>query len=127
MFGNPRKLQILFIFRARALEVFRKPWLMCVNENAINNLFRTGNKTMNAKKRKTNDKLREILRNLDPATHQEIREAYYKAIEGLETLAQSLEIADARQTESAGPLLDEHFIALEAVDAINNSQLGRYL
>lgn len=72
-------------------------------------------------------KLAVLLRNLDPATHQEIREAYYKAIEGLATLAESLEIADAKQTITAGPLLDEHFIALEAVDAMNRSSLGRYL
>lgn len=71
--------------------------------------------------------LRDLFKNMDPSQYQEIREAYYKAVEGLQTLAEALEIADARQTETAGPLLDEHFIALEAVDAMNKSDLGAVL
>ncbi len=58
---------------------------------------------------------------------QEIREAYYKAIEGLMTLAETLEIADAQQTPSAGPLLTEHFNAVQALDAMKNSRLGAIL
>ena len=74
-----------------------------------------------------NPKLAALLRNLDPATHQEIREAYYNAVEGLATLAESLEIADAKQTITAGPLLDEHFIALEAIEAMDQSELGKFV
>ena len=71
--------------------------------------------------------LRDLFKNMDPERYQEIREAYHKAVEGLQTLAEALEIADARQTETAGPLLDEHFIALEAIEALNKSNLGAVL
>ena len=71
--------------------------------------------------------LRDLFKNMDPDRYQEIRDAYYKAIEGLQTLAEALEIADARQAKTAGPLLEEHFIALEAVEAMNKSNLGAVL
>jgi hypothetical protein len=58
---------------------------------------------------------------------QEIRETYYKAVEGLMTLAETLEIADARQTEPAGPLITEHFYAVAALDAMKPSRLGAVL
>lgn len=77
-----------------------------------------------------NDKqkqLTDLFKNMAPAECQEIREAYYKAVEGLQTLAQALEVADAKQAQTAGPLLDEHFIALEACDAMDKSDLGRIL
>ncbi len=62
-----------------------------------------------------------------PTKPKEIREAYYKAIEGLMTLSEALEIADAQQTPSAGPLLTEHFNAVQALDAMKNSRLGKIL
>jgi len=71
--------------------------------------------------------LREIFRKMDGNRAQVIREAYYKAVEGLRTLADELEIADAEQEESAGPLIDEHLFACEAIDAMNKSVLGRIL
>lgn len=43
----------------------------------------------------TKDQLRQISRTMYPHKAQEIREAYYKAIEGLQTLASALEEADA--------------------------------
>ena len=73
------------------------------------------------------DQLKTIFRTMDAHRAQEIREAYYKAVEGLQTLAEALEIADAKQSPTAGPLLDEHFIAIEAVEAISKSLLGRIL
>ncbi|MDP1563685.1 MAG: hypothetical protein Q8M16_20075 [Pirellulaceae bacterium] len=73
------------------------------------------------------DQLKAIFRTMDDRQAQEIREAYYKAVEGLQTLAEALEIADAKQSPTAGPLLDEHFIAIEAVEAMNKSVLGRIL
>lgn len=73
------------------------------------------------------DQLKAIFRTMDAHRAQEIREAYYKAVEGLQTLAEALEIADAKQSPIAGPLLDEHFIAIEAVEAISKSLLGRIL
>ena len=78
--------------------------------------------------KKANEKiLRDAFRTMDPHQAQEIREAYYKAIEGLMTLAETLEIADAQQTPSAGPLLTEHFNAVQALDAMKNSRLGKIL
>lgn len=71
------------------------------------------------------DSLKAALQNLDPDTFQSIREAYYKAMEGLHGLAEALERADANQLPPAGPLLDEHFIAIEALGVMQRSDLGR--
>ena len=72
--------------------------------------------------------LREIFRTMDADQAQEIREAYYKAVEGLSTLAESLEIADV---EMGSPrdhaLIEEHLIACQAIDAMKASLLGRIL
>ena len=75
----------------------------------------------------TDATLRRIFKTMDAHQAQEIREAYYKAVEGLRTLADTLEIADAMQLESAGPLLTEHFYAIEAIDAMKRSRLGAIL
>lgn len=73
-------------------------------------------------------RLREAFRMMDPHRAQEIREAYYKAVEGLHTLAESLEIADIGIGETNGhALIEEHLIACLAIDAMKNSQLGRIL
>jgi hypothetical protein len=72
--------------------------------------------------------LRDIFRMLDANRAQAIREAYYKAVEGLSALAETLEIADV---EVRGihdhALIDEHLIACQAIDAIKASLLGRIL
>jgi hypothetical protein len=75
----------------------------------------------------TDAALRQIFKSMDAHQAQEIREAYYNAIEGLRTLADALEIADAAQQESAGPLLVEHLYAIEAIDAMKRSRLGAIL
>ena len=79
-------------------------------------------------KKERERKLRDIFRTMDAHQAQEIREAYYKAIEGLSALAESLEIADA---EMGSPhdhtLIEEHLIACQAVDAMKASLLGRIL
>ena len=79
----------------------------------------------------TNDhetKLRDALRKIDPQQCQEIREAYYKAVEGLQTLAQTLEFADIGIFEpNDHVLIDEHLIACEAIEAMKKSQLGKIL
>ena len=73
-------------------------------------------------------RLREAFRTMDPHRVQEIREAYYKAVEGLHTLAESLEVADIGVGETNGhALIEEHLIACLAIDAMKNSQLGRIL
>ncbi|MEK0425733.1 MAG: hypothetical protein RJB11_1824, partial [Planctomycetota bacterium] len=84
--------------------------------------------TMTTADKKANEKiLRDTFRTMDAHQAQEIREAYYKAIEGLRTLADALEIADAQQPQTAGPLLTEHLYACEALDAMRNSLLGKIL
>ena len=75
----------------------------------------------------TDAALRKIFKTMDAHQAQEIREAYYNAIVGLRTLADALEIADAEQMPSAGPLLTEHFNAVQALDAMKNSRLGAVL
>ena len=81
----------------------------------------TNDKTMN------DQLLRTIFKSMDEHQAQEIREAYYKAVEGLRTLADALEIADANQQDSAGPLILEHLYAVEALDAMKRSRLGAIL
>ena len=72
--------------------------------------------------------LRDIFRTMDTHKAQEIREAYYKAVEGLSVLAETLEIADA---EMGSPhdhaLIEEHLIACQAIEAMKPSLLGRIL
>ncbi len=75
----------------------------------------------------TNDQLRQIFRTMDGNRAQEIREAYYKAVEGLMTLARELEMADADIPESPTPLLDEHMYAVAALEAMKHSKLGAIL
>ena len=82
---------------------------------------------MNQDTKATDAALRQIFRDMDGNQAQEIREAYYKAVEGLMTLVEALEIADAQQSVSAGPLLSEHFHAVEALDAMKKSRLGAVL
>ena len=72
--------------------------------------------------------LRDIFRTMDAHRAQEIREAYYKAVEGLSTLATTLEMADL---DMGSPyecaLIEEHLIACQAIDAMKASLLGRIL
>lgn len=72
--------------------------------------------------------LRDIFRTMDAHRAQEIREAYYKAVEGLSALAEKLEIADAKMgSPNDHALIEEHLIACQAIDAMKASLLGRIL
>jgi hypothetical protein len=72
--------------------------------------------------------LREAFRTINAHRAQEIREAYYKAVEGLHTLAESLEIADLKIGDSNDhALIGEHLIACTAMEAMKKSLLGRIL
>ncbi|WP_425618049.1 hypothetical protein NA78x_001742 [Anatilimnocola sp. NA78] len=72
--------------------------------------------------------LRDRFRQMDAQRYQEIRDAYYKAVEGLQRLASALEAADAEET---GPdinlLLAEHLLASQAIEIMNQSGLGKIL
>ncbi len=72
--------------------------------------------------------LRDTFRKMDAHQAQEIREAYYKAVEGLRSLADALETADAKNPGPASDLMmGEHLLACEAIEAMNKSLLGRIL
>ncbi len=71
--------------------------------------------------------LKEIFKQMDPRLAEEIRAAYYDAITSLRTLADALEVADAEEHDSNGPLLQEHYNAALALEAMNHSRLGSVL
>jgi hypothetical protein len=76
----------------------------------------------------TETSLRETFRTMDPHEYQEIRQAYYKAVEGLQALAAALEAADAEISQrNDHALIEEHLIACTAIDAMKQSRLGRVL
>jgi hypothetical protein len=118
-----RNRRNLLRFLELAIAVIKKPWLMCVNANEVPNTFEKGNQTMTTKQ----EQLKHIFKTMNAHDAREIRVAFYKAVEGLEALAEALEMADADQPTTAGPLLDELYVAIEALDAMKKSQLGRIL
>ncbi len=66
--------------------------------------------------------LRDTFRKMGAHQAQEIREAYYKAVEGLRSLADALEIADAQNPGPASDLLmSEHLLTCTAIE---NSRSG---
>jgi hypothetical protein len=72
--------------------------------------------------------LRVIFRNMNADDAQRIREAYYKASEGLRALADTLELADARMPAPGNELLiGEHLLACDALTTMKKSELGRVL
>ena len=78
--------------------------------------------------RKQETLLRDAFRQMDARQAQEIRQAYYKAVEGLRSLADALETADAKLPGPASELLlGEHLLACAAIEAMNKSLLGRIL
>ena len=72
--------------------------------------------------------LREIFGNMDADQAQEIRDSFYKAVEGLRGLADSLEIADAKRSGPTSDfLINEHLLAVEALETMKKSELGSVL
>ncbi len=71
--------------------------------------------------------LRDTFRRMDGDRYQEIREAYYKAVEGLRALADTLESAAEPTGTSCDSLIAEHLVACSAIETINKSVLGRIL
>jgi hypothetical protein len=84
--------------------------------------------TRDTKLTDTDKRLREIFRTMDADQAQEVRESYYKAMEGLRGLADALEIADAEHSgDTTDLLIGEHLLAVQALDAMKRSELGRVL
>ena len=71
--------------------------------------------------------LRDTFRRMDGDRYQTIRQAYYKAVEGLMTLADALEAAAEPSGESCEALIAEHLVACTAIEAMDTSVLGRIL
>ena len=72
-------------------------------------------------------RLRAAFKTMSGYEYQTIRDAYYKAVEGLQTLADALERALAPTGDEVDPMLAEHLIACSALNAMDNSELGRIL
>jgi hypothetical protein len=125
LWGANEIFQIPVIYFQGRLDVLPKAWELCRHTRRKPQLPH-GVPPMTIHDRKTDEKiLRDAFRSMDPHQAQEIREAYYKAVEGLHTLVELLEIADANQDKPAGPLLSEHLMACVAMDAMKDSLLGK--
>lgn len=70
--------------------------------------------------------LRDLLKTMPAARHSQIRDAYYKAAEGLQALRRALQQAD---TEAGGSteLLTEFNLAARADDMLGRSKLGKHV
>jgi hypothetical protein len=81
-------------------------------------------------KRNTTDhetRLRAAFKTMSGDEYQTIRDAYYKAVEGLRTLADALEQVAGPVGHEVDPLIAEHLIACSAINAMDSSELGRIL
>ena len=72
-------------------------------------------------------RLRAAFQTMSSDDYQTIRDAYYKAVEGLQTLADALERVVAPTGDEVDPMLAEHLIACTAINAMDSSELGRIL
>lgn len=71
--------------------------------------------------------LRDAFRQMNGDQYQQIRDAYYKAVEGLQALAETLELAAPPDGPICESLIAEHLVACSAIEVINKSVLGRIL
>ncbi len=72
-------------------------------------------------------RLRTAFKTMSGDDYQAIRDAYYKAVEGLRTLADALERVVAPTGDEVDPILAEHLIVCSALNAMDSSELGRIL
>ena len=71
-----------------------------------------------------NDALADAIARIPPGRYHEIRAAYYKAAEGLRSLADALEQADLTAGPH-GPLIDAHLRVCRAIEALAETNLGQ--
>jgi hypothetical protein len=85
--------------------------------------------TMTGNKNKTQHepRLRAAFQTMSGNDYQAIRDAYYKAVEGLRALADALEQVAGPTGEEVDPLVAEHLIACSALNAMDSSELGAIL
>lgn len=111
------------------LDVFIESWLMCGETSDIPSNHGDMPMTTNQSKVAEHEQvLREAFRAMKPDSAQEIRESFYKAVEGLKRLADALEMADMEVGDrNDHALIEEHLIACAALEEMNKSVLGRIL
>ncbi len=83
--------------------------------------------TVNKNKTQHETRLRAAFQTMSGDDYQAIRDAYYKSVEGLRTLADALERVVAPTGDEVDPMLAEHLIACSALNAMDSSELGRIL
>ena len=71
--------------------------------------------------------LRAAFKTMSGDEYPTIRDAYYKAVEGLRTLADALEQVAGPGGDEVDPLIAEHLIACSAINVMDSSELGRIL
>ena len=71
--------------------------------------------------------LRDGLRKLNPDQAQAIRQAFYKAAEGLQSLADLLERSADSAGDSSDAFIAIHLLACEGIEAMNETRLGQIL
>lgn len=72
--------------------------------------------------------IQDAFRHVDPNQARRIRDAYYQAMDGLQALADALELADVDVGESNDhALIHEHLLACEALQAMRQCVLGAVL
>ena len=65
------------------------------------------------------DNLRQSFQKMDGNQTQKVRDAYYDAVCGLQNLVTALEANDE--------LLGEHYLACQALEVMNKSEIGKVL
>jgi len=71
--------------------------------------------------------LRDTFRRMDGDRHQQIRDAYYKAVAGLLALEEALLGAEEPTGESFDAMSTERMVVCNAIKALEKSVLGRIL
>jgi hypothetical protein len=119
--------EIILECLANPLEMSANPWHMCHDRRAF--FFKPNGDRKMATKNTTDHetRLRTAFKTMSGDDYQAIRDAYYKAVEGLRTLADALERVVAPTGDEVDPILAEHLIVCSALNAMDSSELGRIL
>lgn len=67
------------------------------------------------------------LKKLDPRRANLLRDFYYRVADALPQLAEELEFADLDLGGDGGPLLSQHLVVCEMLDAFRRLELGKHL
>ena len=67
------------------------------------------------------------LKKLDPKRFTLIRQMFYQVADALPQLAEELEFADLDLGGEGGPLIDEHLMVCEVIEAFRKLKIGKYM